>query len=201
MSIYAFKARFQRGLRPLVRRLAVAGVTPNQVTVAAFLLSAAAGALIVTSGGARWAMLLVPALSLLRIALNAVDGMLAREHDMASHLGAFLNELGDVGSDAVLYLPLAVVPGVSGLLVGLVVLLAVISEMAGTVAVQVGATRRYDGPMGKSDRAFAFSLFALFLGTGVDPGTWCHVFLGLVLVMLLLTIRTRVCAALAEAGP
>ena len=31
-------------------------------------------------------------------------------------------------------------------------------EMAGVVAVQIGAERRYDGPMGKSDRAFTFGL-------------------------------------------
>jgi CDP-diacylglycerol--glycerol-3-phosphate 3-phosphatidyltransferase len=33
------------------------------------------------------------------MALNAIDGMLAREHDMQSPLGAMLNELGDVLSD------------------------------------------------------------------------------------------------------
>jgi CDP-diacylglycerol--glycerol-3-phosphate 3-phosphatidyltransferase len=41
------------------------------------------------------------------MALNAIDGMLAREHGQASRLGAVLNELGDVVADAGLYLPLA----------------------------------------------------------------------------------------------
>jgi len=36
------------------------------------------------------------------MALNAIDGMLAREHHMQSKLGAILNELGDVVSDTVL---------------------------------------------------------------------------------------------------
>ena len=40
-SVYLLKPAFQRLLRPLVRWLAEAGVTANQVTVAALLLSVA----------------------------------------------------------------------------------------------------------------------------------------------------------------
>ena len=53
----------------------------------------------------------LPPVLLARMALNAVDGMLAREHAMQSALGAILNELGDVLSDTALYLPLAAAPG------------------------------------------------------------------------------------------
>ena len=45
----------------------------------------------------------------LRMAFNAIDGMLAREFGQQSALGAFLNELTDVVSDAALYLPFAFV--------------------------------------------------------------------------------------------
>ena len=44
-------------------------------------------------------LLLLPAVLFLRMALNAIDGMLAREHNQKSALGAILNELGDVFSD------------------------------------------------------------------------------------------------------
>lgn len=40
--------------------------------------------------------LLLPLWMLLRMALNAVDGMLAREFGQQSRLGAYLNELCDV---------------------------------------------------------------------------------------------------------
>ena len=50
---------------------------------------------------------LLPAVLFVRMALNAIDGMLAREHGQKSALGAFLNELCDVVSDAALYLPFA----------------------------------------------------------------------------------------------
>jgi CDP-diacylglycerol---glycerol-3-phosphate 3-phosphatidyltransferase len=92
-SIYQLKPAFQNLLRPLVRGLAAAGVTPNQVTLAALALSVAAGAAIASMPEQRLLLLLVPAVMFVRMALNAVDGMLAREHRMQTVLGGFLNEL------------------------------------------------------------------------------------------------------------
>ena len=60
-SIYDLKPRFQALLRPLTRRLAGAGVTANQVTVFAALLSAAAGLALYLRPAARWPLLLIPA--------------------------------------------------------------------------------------------------------------------------------------------
>ncbi|MBL8977944.1 MAG: CDP-alcohol phosphatidyltransferase family protein, partial [Gemmatimonadetes bacterium] len=128
-SIYDLKPRFQALLRPLTRWLAGAGVTANQVTVFAALLSAAAGLVVFLRPAAGWPLLLIPGVLFARMALNAIDGMLAREHGQKSRLGAVLNELGDVVADAALYLPLAAVPGVSPPLVVAIVLLAVIAEM------------------------------------------------------------------------
>ena len=48
-SIYDLKPRFQSLLRPITRGLAAAGVTANQVTVAAAVLSIAVGACIAIS--------------------------------------------------------------------------------------------------------------------------------------------------------
>jgi CDP-diacylglycerol--glycerol-3-phosphate 3-phosphatidyltransferase len=197
-TVYAVKPRFQALLRPLVNRLARAGVTANQVTLAALLLSFAAGGLLAAFPGARSPLLALPAVLLVRMALNAVDGMLAREHGMQSRLGAVLNELGDVLSDAALYLPLALVPGVPAAWVVVTVVLAVVSEMAGVVAVQVGATRRYDGPMGKSDRALAFGALGLALGLGAPPGPWLDLALAAVAALLVVTVWNRARRALAE---
>ncbi len=213
-SIYQIKPRFQALLRPLVRWLASEGVTANQVTVAAAVLSVAAGWAL-----AHWAMrpqiwLLLPVVLFLRMALNAIDGMLAREHGQKSSLGAFLNELCDVISDAALYVPFALIPevfpegvvpqppipGVDPLVVIVAVLLAGLSEMAGVVAVQVGAERRYDGPMGKSDRAFAFGLLAVLHGLGLVPAPWLTWAIGFIAVLTAWTIVNRVRAALRQAA-
>ncbi len=197
-SIYDIKPAFQHLLRPLTRTLATAGVTANQVTVAAALLSAGVGACICFFPGARWPLLLLPACLFVRMALNAIDGMLAREHHMKSRLGAVLNEIGDVAADTALYLPLALVPGFSPGLVVAITILALLSEMTGVVAVQIGATRRYDGPMGKSDRAFVFGLLALLLGLGVPTGAWLFYVQIIVGGLLVLTIIRRARRALAE---
>jgi len=197
-SLYDIKPRFQALLRPLVRRLATAGVTANQVTLLAAGLSLLVGGCLAWRPTSVFIWLLVPLTLFVRMALNAVDGMLAREHGMKSPLGALLNELGDVVADAALYLPFALIPALSPALIVWVVVLAGVSEMTGVVAVQIGASRRYDGPLGKSDRAFLFGLLALLTGLGLTLQTWGNLVLAAALLLLVLTILNRGRNALAE---
>jgi len=98
------------------------------------------------------------------MALNALDGMLAREHAQASRLGMYLNELCDVVSDTALILAFAAVPGFGAAGVVAFALAASISEYAGVLGLAAGIGRNYAGPFGKSDRAFALGLIAVLLG-------------------------------------
>jgi CDP-diacylglycerol--glycerol-3-phosphate 3-phosphatidyltransferase len=165
LTIYQLKPAFQGLLRPLVTRLAGAGVTANAVTMIAMMLSLALGALLCLLGPGQPALfLLLPLWMFLRMALNAVDGMLAREFGQKTSLGAYLNELSDVISDAALYLPFAFVAPFGWASVGLLIFLSAVSEMAGALGPMVGAPRQYDGPVGKSDRAFLFGALGLWLG-------------------------------------
>jgi len=198
-TIYDLKPAFQGLLRRPANALARAGVSANQVTLAALVMSGVTGILLLAFPGNRGVLAVVPVVLFLRMALNAVDGMLAREHGMTSKLGAVLNELGDVVSDAALYLPFAIIPGVPAGWVVLVVLVGILGEMTGVVAVQVGASRRYDGPFGKSDRAFLFGLLALLLAAGVEPGGWVGVLLAAACALGVLTVFNRARAALREA--
>ncbi|MDZ4019979.1 CDP-alcohol phosphatidyltransferase family protein [Pseudomonas sichuanensis] len=197
-SIYQLKPRFQALLRPTVQRLFDRGVTANQVTVAAGAISVLIGLLLAWLPQVTWLFILVPVWMLLRMALNAVDGMLAREFGQQSKLGAYLNELCDVIADAALYLPFALLPGVSPALVVLVVLLAVISEYAGVMGPLAGASRRYDGPMGKSDRAFAFGVLGTGVAFGLLSATWINGLLLVILLLSLYTLYNRVRQGLAE---
>jgi CDP-diacylglycerol--glycerol-3-phosphate 3-phosphatidyltransferase len=133
------------------------------------------------------------------MALNAIDGMLAREHNMQSRLGAMLNEMGDVISDCTLYLPLALVSGINALIVVVTVVISVMVEMVGVVSIQISASRRYDGPFGKSDRAFGFGLISLLFGMGIDAGNWSDWLLLIMLVLSVITLINRARKALAEA--
>jgi CDP-diacylglycerol--glycerol-3-phosphate 3-phosphatidyltransferase len=196
-SIYQLKPAFQGLLRPLVRALARGGVTANQITLAAVVLAFAIGAALLTCDG-RFVLLLLPLGFFLRMALNAIDGMLAREHGQASKLGAILNELGDVVADVAMVLPLALRPEFPPLPLVVLVLLAVIVEMTGVIGVQIGASRRYDGPFGKSDRAFVFGALGLALGLGAPAGAWLGWLLWVLTLLSALTIFNRARAALAE---
>jgi CDP-diacylglycerol--glycerol-3-phosphate 3-phosphatidyltransferase len=198
-TIYDLKPRFQARLRPLADRLASGGVTANGVTLAALALSLAHGAWLALAPDSRLPFLLLPVTLASRMALNAIDGMMAREHGMKSAAGAVLNELGDVISDAALYLPFALVAGVNAPLVVLVVIFAIIGEMAGALGPVLGGMRRYDGPLGKSDRAFAFGLLAFLIGIGIAPGLWTTVYLAVLLALAGLTIVNRARSIVAEA--
>ena len=198
-SIYRLKPLFQELLRPLVRVLAGAGVTANQVTLFACAVSIVVGTLVLAYKDLPRLLLILPAFFFLRMALNAIDGMLAREFGQKSDLGAYLNELTDVVCDAFLYLPFAYLGLFDPLWIGIIIVLAVISEMAGTIAVMIGANRRYDGPMGKSDRAFVFGAGALWIGAGgtiILPVAWALP--RLLAVLLVVTIVNRVRNGLAE---
>lgn len=198
MSIYRLKPAFQALLRPGVAALARAGVSANQVTVTACLVSIGIGALLAFVPERNGLFALVPLWMLLRMAMNAIDGMLAREFDQKTPLGAYLNELSDVVSDAALYLPFGLIPGSSMTAVAVVMVLAATSELAGTVAVMTGASRRYDGPLGKSDRAFVFGLLGLLVAWGVPLAGWLDWVWAAVALLTALTVANRIRGGLSE---
>ena len=201
MTIYQLKTAFQNLLRPLCKSMADKGITANQVTLAAMLLSLLAGLLIYFNAGSAVPLIILPLVLLVRMGLNAIDGMLAREHDMQSDLGAILNELGDVVSDTVLYLPLAFVPFFNPYLIVSIVIVAILTEMMGVIAIQIGASRRYDGPMGKSDRAFVLGALAFFVGLGwLDSASVIKVALIITLILSIATVVNRAKKALTEAS-
>lgn len=197
-SVYDLKPKFQNLLRPIATLLANKGITANQVTIAALVLSFLTGGLLFMFPDSKWALFLIPGVLFVRMALNAIDGMLAREFDMKSNLGAVLNELGDILSDTVLYLPFAYVSGFIPELIVLIVVLSIISETTGIIAVQIGSDRRYEGPMGKSDRAFIFGLTAILLGFGVPTEIWLIFLQYIVSFLLVLTIINRARKALTK---
>ncbi len=165
-SIYDLKPAFQQLLRPILHMLIQAKVTPNQITLVALFLSLAGGLMLLFFRPTPWALIVMPILLFVRMALNALDGMLARECQLASQSGEILNELGDVISDAFLYAPLVLYlpPTLANwAFLFMFLFLAQLSEFCGILAKCVTGVRRYEGPMGKSDRAFLIGLFCIAL--------------------------------------
>jgi CDP-diacylglycerol---glycerol-3-phosphate 3-phosphatidyltransferase len=200
LSVYQLKPRFQQLLRPLVRWLHGVGVTANGVTLLACIVSCIVGAVVWRWAAWRWVFALVPVWMLVRMAANAIDGMLAREFGQKSALGGFLNEVTDLIADAALILPFMALPGFASALVVAVCLGAWLTEFVGVVAVAVGASRRYDGPMGKSDRAVIFGVTALLAAVGVSLQALGPLILWGVLAALAWTVVHRVRSALQELG-
>ncbi len=121
MSVYHLKSQFQDRLRPVSDALVTAGFTANQVTISAIVLSAGTAYIIATTNERpdftelskpsivvnRQVWWILPLSLFGRMALNAIDGMMAREHHQASRRGAILNEAGDIVSDSLLIASLA----------------------------------------------------------------------------------------------
>ena len=197
-SVYDLKPKFQALLRPLLRGLRAIGFTPNGLTLLALAGSLAVAAVPWLSHGDPRAMWLYPAWLFVRMALNALDGMMARELAMQSRLGAILNETGDVLSDGALYLSLSLFGPPPAILV--FTLGAILTEFCGLLAQTLGAGRTYHGPMGKSDRAFFVG--ALVLISLLWPRVtiyWFWFFLAAALLELV-TCVNRLRPALRESG-
>ena len=200
MSIYDLKPKFQNLLRPLVIKLEQRGVTANQVTLAACAISVILGVMLTALSDYNWLFILIPIWLFMRMALNAIDGMLAREFNQKSRLGGYLNEITDVVSDAALYLPFAFVYPFDALQIGLIIWLSALTEFCGVLGQVQGKTRRCDGPLGKSDRAFLFGVLGLvyvFVPMLPDFLYWVS---WAIVILLIATCVKRVKSGLAEVG-
>ena len=200
MSIYDLKPKFQNLLRPLVIKLEQRGVTANQVTLTACAISVILGLILTALSEYHWLFVLIPIWLFVRMALNAIDGMLAREFNQKSRLGGYLNEITDVVSDAALYLPFAFISPFDALQIGLIIWLSALTEFCGVLGQVQGKTRRYDGPLGKSDRAFLFGVLGLvYVFVPVLPD-FLYWLVWIVIILLIVTCVKRVKSGLAEVG-
>ncbi|MDX8462898.1 CDP-alcohol phosphatidyltransferase family protein [Mesorhizobium humile] len=195
-TLYALKPAFQDRLRPLVGRLAAMGVTANFITIAAAALSIAAGVAIATAPGSRLLLLLIPLVLFVRMALNAMDGMLAREHGQASTLGMYLNEICDVVSDLVLILPFAAFAQFGAWGVVAFAIAAMLAEFAGVLGIAAGIGRNYAGPFGKSDRALGLGVVAVLTAAGLWPAVIAPLVFPVMATLSLLTAINRIRAGL-----
>lgn len=200
ISVYNLKKNFQNLLRPLSDWMFKIGITANMVTISAFVLSALVG-VIVWYGvpEIQLLFLVVPIFLFIRMALNAIDGMLAREHNQKSNIGAIYNELGDILSDMAIYIPIFLVLGIDHYLIMLFIALCIISETIGIMGCQINASRHYEGPMGKSDRAFYIGALCTVLAFYREiPVIYLNWFTVIICLLLIYTSINRVRGELKE---
>jgi len=161
ISIYNIKPRFQRLLTPVLTALHKAGVTANQITLSSLALSFCIGFTCWFGPEHHLLFLALPIGLFIRMALNALDGMMARTYNQQSKSGELLNELGDVVSDLFVFFPLLRFEWNNVYLIVLFISLSTVNEFAGIMGKVISGERRYEGPMGKSDRAFALGVYGI----------------------------------------
>jgi len=190
ISIYKIKPKFQQLLTPILNRMHKAGITANQITIASIALSLLIGIAFWFAGNNRLLFLALPIGLFLRMALNALDGMMARVYNQQSKKGELLNELGDVISDLFIFFPLLIFESGQIYLVVLFICLSIVNEFAGIMGKVISDQRQYDGPMGKSDRAFVIGLYGLLSFFSVSFGAYS--FWIFIIINILIVISTSV---------
>ncbi|MFK3797552.1 MULTISPECIES: CDP-alcohol phosphatidyltransferase family protein [unclassified Pseudomonas] len=188
----------QKCLHPLAKTLFDDGVRAIHVTLCAGLISVAVGVLVAAFALNDWIFILIPIWILIRMLFNAVEASLISEFGQHSRLGNCANELSRVIAETALFLPFAVIPKVSLLLVLLVTLLAIFSEFAGLLGPLIKASRRRDGPMNSHVRMLCFAIFGVGISSGYVLTAPINITLAIMAILLLVTIFNRIRRAVAE---
>ena len=192
ISVYKLKPKFQQVLTPVLNVLYRAGVSANQITLASIFLSLIIGVFFWYADINHFFFLALPVGLFLRMALNALDGMMARVYHQQSKTGEILNELGDIVSDLFIYFPLLKYETSALYLVVSFLCLSVVNEFSGVLAKSIGGQRRYDGPMGKSDRAFLMGVYGLLAYFHIDISSSSLYIFAVINLLLLLSTFLRI---------
>lgn len=196
ISVYKIKPQFQKLLTPILVFLHKKNISANQITIAALILSFIIGCFFWYSSYSKLFLLVLPVGLLVRMAMNALDGMMARKYNQTSKLGEMLNEIGDIVSDIFVFFPLLKYQPENLYLVIIFIILSIVNEFAGVMGIVISNQRRYEGPMGKSDRAFLLGLYGL-LGTFSISINNCSTYIFIMIIfLLLLSTFTRMTKAL-----
>ncbi|TQM23178.1 MULTISPECIES: CDP-alcohol phosphatidyltransferase family protein [Chryseobacterium] len=199
ISVYKLKPKFQQLLMPVLLFFHRNNITANQITISSILLSLVIGIMFWNADISKWFFLSLPVGLLLRMALNALDGMMARKFNQTSKLGEVLNEVGDIISDVIIFFPLLKFQPESLYLIIVFIVLGIINEFAGLMGKIVGKERRYEGPMGKSDRALILGLYGLLMLFGISIAGISQYIFEIIIALLLISTYIRLKKSLHEA--
>jgi archaetidylinositol phosphate synthase len=138
-------------LTPFVTTARRAGLSPDGVSLLAFLAATAAGGAFYVAGETATFYLLGAGLVFMNGWLDLVDGALARELDVSSAGGDLLDHVLDRYADIVIISGLAA--GIARFDFGLAAVTGVLmTSYLGTQAEAVGMDRVYGGLLGRADR-------------------------------------------------
>lgn len=200
MGIYRIKPRFQQSLQGVEAYLVARRVHPDYLTLAALALSVIGGLALIASRWSHWLVLLIVPVALGRTALNALDGLVARDTGLARPWGEVLNEFCDRLADVSLLAGVALSPGGNQPLGAVTIVVMLLSSYVAILSKAAGGCRQYGGIMGKADRMIylSVSVVVAFLIPALPIFTY---FLGIVLAGLIVTLVQRLQATYADLQP
>jgi len=177
MTLDRFRWVADRALDPFVGAARTVGLSPNGVSVIAFLLAVAAGGVYAVAPAQPLLYLAGAMLVFLNGWLDLVDGALAREMNVASSAGDLLDHVLDRYADIVIIVGLAA--GVGQWALGIAAVTGVLmTSYLGTQAQAVGLDRVYGGALGRADRlalvgvVTGIAAFVRPTGFGLNPVGW-----------------------------
>ena len=173
-------------------------ITANQITIGSIVFSLIIALFFWYADRFPIFFLVLPIGLLLRMALNALDGMMARLFNQTSKTGEVLNEVGDIVSDVVLFFPLLKFHPESVYPIVAFIVLSVVNEFCGLIGKVIANDRRYDGPMGKSDRALLLGVYGILALLHISIVAISGYIFGVLCLLLLLSSVTRLRKALAH---
>lgn len=162
-STYTLKTRFQRLLTPVRDWVIRREYSANQITLISCGLCIGYSILLLWQNASNTMLLFLPVFLFVRMALNALDGMVASETGTQSAIGAVLNEVCDVVSDLALFGAFTLLVPSPVWLWWALIILGMLSEFIALAIFQAMGSRPFSGPFGKSDRALYLGVMALLL--------------------------------------
>jgi phosphatidylglycerophosphate synthase len=202
------KARDSAWAGAAAARLAVAGVTPNQISIASVACAALSSLAFLgarfTRGAPQAALLVLAAAAIqLRLLCNLLDGMVAVEGGLKTKSGEIFNDMPDRIADPLVLVGAGYLPGdpMSVTLGWLAALLAVLTAYVRVLGGSAGATQLFIGPMAKQHRmavmTAAATLAALEALVGA-PHLVVTAALGVIVVGCVATVVRRLTRIVAE---
>ena len=114
MGIYSIKPKFQQFLSPLKNLLIKLKISPTSINFLALIISISGALALYYSYLYPLLLIWVPFMAFIRTALNALDGLVARETKAKNQeFGEVLNETLDRISDVIIFLGLSLSPLIS----------------------------------------------------------------------------------------
>ena len=183
MTLDKFRPVAARAIDPSVTYADRLGMTPDHVSLLAFISASLAGVAFVF-GSSSW--YLVGAILVFANGwFDLIDGALARKQAVASARGDLLDHVLDRYADIVIIVGLAA--GIDAYGLGLLAITGVLmTSYLGTQAIAVGFDRVYGGLVGRADRLAIVGVVAVAMAVYSDPigpfnlVGWLLVFLGIV---------------------